>query len=276
MIERPVIILSLPRTGSTMLFDALAQSPTLYTIGGESHVVIEGMEQLRAERRGYESSRLTATDATPEVAATLTARFHAILRDRNNVRAAGTVRMLEKTPRNALRVPFLDAVFPDALFLYLHRDPRSTISSMLDAWRSPWLATYPTLPGWRGHPWSMLLVPGWRELNGRPLAEIVAAQWATTTRILLDDLASIRSDRICATTYDALVAAPQRELERLCAFAGAAWDRVIPGRLPVSRTALTLPDQSKVARNEADLSIAMPLVEEVAAREQEWLERVQA
>ena len=34
--------------------------------------------------------------------------------------------MLEKTPKNSLRVPFLNAVFPQALFVYLYREPRES------------------------------------------------------------------------------------------------------------------------------------------------------
>ena len=266
LIHRPVIIASLPRTGSTMLFDALAQSPSVFTVGGESHAIIEGIPTLRAASHGFESSRLTAADATAAVANTLVTRFHQALRDRDGARAAGPVRMLEKTPRNALRVPFLDAVFPDAFFVYLHRDPLATISSMLDGWRSGRGVSYPDLPGWSGPPWTFLLVPGWRHLSGRPLAEIVAAQWATATRILLDDLEALPPDRWCVTTYDRVTTDPQREIERLCSLARLEWDRRLTAPLPVSATALSPPDPAKMNRNRAELAIAKPLIREVAAR----------
>jgi hypothetical protein len=265
-IERPVIIVSTPRAGSTMLFDALAQAPGIFTIGNESHGIIEAIEPLTAARHGFESSRLTAADATPDVAATLHRRFLHQLRDRDGRRAAGTVRMLEKTPRNALRVPFLDAVFPDAFFIYLHRDPYSTISSMLEAWRSQRFVTYSDLPGWLGPPWSLLLVPGWRALNGRPLAEIAATQWTTTTRILLDDLEALPAGRWCAAAYEAIVADPQREVERLCARAGMAWDRQLSAPLPISRTAVTVPDPSKAERNREELDTIRHIVDDVSRR----------
>ena len=110
-----------------MLFEALAQSPDVFTIGDESHAIIEAIEPLTAARHGFESSRLTAADATPDVAATLRRSFLRRLRDRDGRRAAGTVRMLEKTPRNALRVPFLDAVFsmPFSSISTATRAPRS-------------------------------------------------------------------------------------------------------------------------------------------------------
>ena len=271
-IERPVIILALPRTGSTMLFDALAQSPSLYTIGDESHGIIEGIPALRAASHGFESSRLTAADATPENVDALLRRFLSLLRDRDGKKpATGPVRMLEKTPRNVLRVPFLQAVFPDAYYIYLHRDPRATISSMIDAWQSGTFHTYLELPGWRGQPWSLLLIPGWRNLIGKPLAEIVAAQWATTIQILLDDLQSISPQRLCTTSYSAILEDPQREIQRLCAFADLDWDRPIDKTLPISRTALTPPDAAKVERNARELAVAMPLVEEAIVREGRWV-----
>jgi hypothetical protein len=61
-------------------------------------------------------------------------------------------------------------------FIYLYRDPRQVLSSMIEAWTSGRFQTYPQLPGWTGPAWSLLLVPGWRAFIGRPLHEIVAAQ----------------------------------------------------------------------------------------------------
>ncbi len=98
--------------------------------------------------------------------------FFAALRDRAERRpdAGARVRMLEKTPKNALRVPFLARVFPEARFIYLHRDPRPVLASMMEAWGSGRFRTYPNLPGWTGLPWSLLLVPGWRDLRRPPVA----------------------------------------------------------------------------------------------------------
>ena len=159
-IERPVFVVSPPRSGSSLLFETLARAPGVFTIGGESHRVIEQVPSLHPSARGWESNRLTADDASPEVVAALRRAFVAELRDRAGAQPPATaVRLLEKTPKNALRVPFLAAAFPDATFVSLYRDPRETLSSMLDAWRSRQFVTYPDLPGWTGPPWSLLLTP---------------------------------------------------------------------------------------------------------------------
>ena len=95
---------------------------------------------------------------------------------------------------------------------------------MIEAWTTGRFRTYPQLPGWTGPAWSLLLVPGWRELIGRPLHEIVAAQWNAATRLLIDDLEALPVERLTIARYDALVADPAAEIRRLCAATGLDWD----------------------------------------------------
>ncbi len=186
--DRPLIILGAPRSGSSLLFETLAASPDVVTVGGESHVQFESIAALRPALRGFDSNRLDRRDATAATLDALRRGFTDALRDRDGVRpAAGPVRLLEKTPKNALRLPLLDALFPDALYVYLYREPRENISSLIEGWESGRFVTYPDLPGWTGRPWSFLLVPGWRDLIGQPPAAIASEQWRRTQEVLLDD-----------------------------------------------------------------------------------------
>jgi uncharacterized protein (TIGR03032 family) len=267
-LDRPVFVVCPPRSGSSLFFETLSQSPTVWTVGGESHAIIESIPTLHPEQRRYHSNRLDASDATPDVVQRLERSFLRHLRNREGQppQHTGALRLLEKTPKNSLRVPFLAEAFPDALFVYLYRDMRDTISSMLDAWRSGKFITYPALPGWEGLPWSLLLTPGWRELSGKSLAEIVAAQWSTATRYLLDDLEQLPPERWCVAGYDALLDDPQQEVARLARFLDIEWDRTLDGPLPLSRTTLTAPNREKWKRNADDLKIALPLVAGIAER----------
>src|SRR5262249_26964354 len=45
-LAKPVFIVSPPRSGSSLLFETLAKAPAVYTIGGESHAIFEGMPAL--------------------------------------------------------------------------------------------------------------------------------------------------------------------------------------------------------------------------------------
>ncbi|RYZ69599.1 MAG: hypothetical protein EOP91_15210, partial [Lysobacteraceae bacterium] len=249
--ERPVFLVSPPRSGSTLLFETLAQAEGVYTIGDESHQLIEGVEGLAPSQRDHASNRLLADDATASVATALRSRFLAALRDRSGRAPDGTqtVRMLEKTPKNALRIPFLRAVFPEARFIYLHRDPRQVLGSMIDGWESGQFQMYPQLPGWRGLTWSFLLTPGWRELIGAPLGEVVARQWEAATSCLLDDLEALPDAHWITIDHDRFLADPQAEVARLCQWAGWGWDRSLDRNLPLSRYTLTAPDPQKWRRH---------------------------
>jgi uncharacterized protein (TIGR03032 family) len=266
-IDRPVFVVSSPRSGSTMLFETLAQAPGLYSIGGESHHLIESIVGLRPVDNGWSSNRLTAAHATTTVVASLHRAFLEQLRDRDgNPPPGGATRMLEKTPKNSLRIPLLAEAFPDARFVYLYRDPRETVSSMLDAWKSGQFVTYRELPGWNGPAWSLLLVPGWRDLAGASLAEIVTTQWARVTTILLDDLTQLDPERWCVTSYDRLLDDPQAEMERLSAFCDVEWDVDLSAPLPLSRHTLDSPAPQKWLRNADELEPEWEKVREVALR----------
>ena len=270
-LRNPIFIVNPPRSGSTLLFETLAQAPGLMTIGDESHGLIEGIPALSPAVRQWVSNRLEASDADRGTARALAAAFIERMHDRDGAvpPATGPLRLLEKTPKNVLRVPFFAEVFPTAQFVYLYRDPRETISSMLDAWHSGRFVTYPALPGWAGPPWSLLLVPGWQHLEGRSLPEIVALQWAASVEIVLQDLEKLPPDRWCVASYSKLIDEPQVEIERLCRFLGLDWDRPIESPLPLSRYTLGAPDPDKWKHNAEALEIAMPLVEKTAAKARE-------
>ena len=244
--DRPIFIVSSPRSGSTLLFETLSNAPGLLTIGGESHGLMESIPAISPASRGWDSNRLTAADAVPPTAQPLRDLFRQALRDRIGVRPfGGRLRMLEKTPKNALRIPFLARAFPEARFIYLHRDPRPTLASMMEAWSTGRFQTYPQLPGWTGMPWSLLLVPGWRDLIGAPLNQIVARQWATTTRLMLDDLADLPRDRWRSISYEAFIAEPQSQIAALCSALDLTWDRALGENLPLARHTVSPPDADK-------------------------------
>lgn len=262
--DRPVIVLSPPRSGSTLLFETLAHSPDLHTIGGESHRMIESIPSLQVGRQ--DSNRLVAADATAEVVDTLRQRFRAHARDRAGHMPPPRFRLLEKTPKNALRIPFLREVFPEARFVYLHRDPRQVMASMIDAWRSGRFRTYLDLAGWPHPAWSLVLVPGWRTLAGKPLEQVVAAQWETVTRVMLDDLEQLPADRWCSVRYDDLVGAAARCVPRLCEALDVRWDLPLEGGLRPSRTTLTPPDPDKWRRHADAIEPLLPSLEATMRR----------
>lgn len=268
-LDRPVFIIGPPRSGSTLLYQVLANGPEVYAIGGESHAIIEGIPALRPSERDWESNRLTAQDATPEVVRLLTEGFQARMSDRVGKPPVGDAVLLEKTPKNVVRVSFLDAAFPDARFIYLHREPVETISSMIEGWRSPppKFKTYPELPGWPGPLWSFVLVPGWRDFVGMPIPELVARQWSRMIDLACADLSAIPQERWMAVDFADLIANPASEVDRVRQFIG--WppdDQDLGGGLPLSGSQISAPAPEKWRKHAHELEPVMPLAAETAAR----------
>jgi len=270
LFQRPVFIVAAPRSGSTMLFEALRTNAGLWSTGDESHQAFEAIPELNVAARGFTSNALTAADASPAVVQRLAATFAAQFRDCDGQTVVRPLRFLEKTPKNALRIPFLRAAFPDALFIQLVREPRPSLGSMIDAWQSGRFVTYRNLPGWPGPPWSLLLIPGWRELAGRPLAEIAARQWAVANQTILDDLADLPEGQRCLVRYEDLLADRAGQLERLCRFIGVPFgprmQQLCAADLPLSRYTLSQPAADKWRRHEAAIEAAIPEIAAVAER----------
>ena len=262
LFDRPVIVLAAPRSGSTLLFETLAEAPGLWTVGGESHQFIEGLPRLNPMSGRVDSNRLDQTHANERIVQALRQRFARFLRDRDgrefvNNQHIEQLRFLEKTPKNALRQPFLEQVFPGAFYVFLIRDPRPNISSMMEAWKSGRWVTYPRLSGWQGLPWSLLLPPDWQQLSGKPLADVCAFQWASANRIILDDLQQLPPGRRRASEYTYLTDRTAEVVGRICEFADLEIDprlqRRLSGELPLSRYTQTPPDPDKWRKNESEI-----------------------
>ena len=272
-IVRPIFIVSTPRSGSTLLFEILVNAPALYSTGRESHGRIERVADFHPGKRGWSSNRLTAKDATPQAVETMAQLFYNGLNDRHGIPPAGPVRLLEKTPKNALRIPFFAAAWPDSLFVYLYRDPRQSLSSMIEAWASGHFRTYPMLPQWTGYAWSLLLVPGWRELIGKPLPEVVAHQWAITTNLMIEDLENLPAERVRTISQRDLLANPQDAVEKLAKSLDLGWDTELGRELPLSKTTLSEPDPEKWRQLATLIEPMMPIVEPADQRARAFLER---
>ena len=278
--DRPVFIVSAPRSGSTLLFETLACTPQVWTVGGEAHWLVEGFPELCPGAPGVDSNRVEARHATPGISDAVRSRIIERLqgpgREPLPQSFTGALRFLEKTPKNALRIPFFNAVFPDALFVFLWRDPRANVSSIMEAWKSNRWVTYRELEGWDG-PWSMLLPPGWRELRGRSLEEVAAYQWRSANRIIAGDLAALGAGRSLMVSYDDFLRDPAAEVRRICGFAGWRLDEAllqrVSGPLPLSRYTQTKPQPDKWRANEALIARVMPSLDETWAELRELQSR---
>lgn len=121
LLTRPIVILGAPRSGTTLLSQLLSHHPRLY-LADEPRV----LWKYGNDRR---SDLLRPQHATPEVRRYIRGALA------QRVREAGRDRLLEKTPSNSLRAPFVDAVLPDAVFVHVLRDGVQSVLSIREFWR---------------------------------------------------------------------------------------------------------------------------------------------
>lgn len=121
LLRRPVIVLGAPRSGTTLLGYLLARHPTLAYLDEPRLVWRYGNDR--------KSDILKRRDARPEVKAYIRGTFA------RRVRQAGRSRLLEKTPTNALRMEFVDEVFPDCRFVHILRDGVQSVLSTRRHWQ---------------------------------------------------------------------------------------------------------------------------------------------
>jgi hypothetical protein len=257
-LDRPIFVIGAPRSGTSMLYAILRASPSLAHWPGEAHEVWEA--DFHPALHGWESNALDASDATGPEADRIKRAFYLVTGSRR--------RLIDKTPRNALRVSLVDALFPDARFVYLQRDGRDNVSSLINAWRTPRYRTYQvpggiSVPGVDPQWWKFTLYPGWREDRGGPLEVICGRQWTLSNDAALDDLQAVDSDRWTTVRYEELAGDPVAVTKAVMAWLQLDLDPAVSAAAQDARTnpvnVVTPPEAGKWRReNPAEIDNVMP------------------
>ncbi len=156
---------------------------------------------------------------------------------------------IDWAPRNSLRLAALASTVDDVRVIHVVRDPRIAVPSLVQAWRSGRFVSEPGLPGWWGEPWSFPLIPGWRDLAGKPLHEIAAAQWFGIDTAVREDLDVMTGVPVAQVTYEALIADPGAEIVRVAGELGVEWAGEVPSPAPMSPFTVSAPDPRKWQRD---------------------------
>jgi hypothetical protein len=214
----------------------------------------------------YQSNRLTALDAQTAAVELLKQGFVRELQNRDKqayldlppAQRPPRIRFLEKTPKNAFRIPFFKAAFPDALFIYLSRSPEENISSLVEGWRSRRYIAYQPLPGWPYKDWSFLLPAGWQRMTEASLFEIAAFQWEMSNRCIVQDLQHLPKDSYYCVKYADLINAPGPLLKAISEFAGLELNtdlaQLSAAALPLSTSTISAPASDKWLKNEDEIT----------------------
>ena len=223
--DRPIFIVGPHRSGTTVLYRMLGRHDDTGYLNefGERYPALAwwaakgrrfGVDDLpREAQRLWDRAKtrdddvLTAADATPDVIAWYRSLVNRTLRHR------GAARFLAKYPRLSLRIDWLDAVFPGAIYLHLIRDWRAVVSSTVERHEKrvgrkvSWFGVHP---------------PDWKEWVGRDAAEISTHQFICATRAVLDAVPGLGS-RYVALRYDEMCAQPEERMHDILGRLDLPW-----------------------------------------------------
>ena len=212
----PIFVIGCPRAGTSVLLNALRAGGELAFVQSEGHILWD--EFHHPKDRGWDSDAVSAADVTERERAYV----HLAIR----LFARGG-RFVDKTPANCLRVGYLAELFPGATFVFLRRSGPDNVSSLMDAWRArPRFVRYRLperlngLGDLSGDRWSLVLVPGWRELREASLEEICARQYVACNEAVLAGREALPGSNWVDVRYESLIEEPVDELRRVYAELG--------------------------------------------------------
>jgi hypothetical protein len=225
----PVFVVGCSRSGTTVTYETLAASQAFLTFGFE---IPQFWNRLHGPlNNNWESEAADAGDAKPEHRDAAMRYFYQHL---------GAGRVLEKTCINTMRIPYLHRLFPKARFVFIHRDGRDNISSMMDGWRKGRVDGGFGLTQFFGpspdpvaindgefHEWHFFLPPGWRAFNHASLEEACSFQWISANRMALEAKKTIPADQWIQIRYEDILEHPVDSLREVFAMLGIPFDEAL-------------------------------------------------
>jgi hypothetical protein len=120
-------------------------------------------------------------------------------------------------------VPYLQALFPDAVFVYVKRSPGDNLNSLIEGWGKPdkyatWSGQFPekvAIDNGRYSQWCFFLAEGWRQYLNAPIEEVAAFQYQAINRAILDSRANVPADQWVEIFYEDLVRDPVAGYQRI-------------------------------------------------------------
>ena len=232
-LDRPIVVVGAARSGTSMTSRVLQRHPDVAFWMEPKYVWRYGRPLAPDDLR-------RAADATPRVRRYIRRAFERF------AEREGKPRFMEKTPSNCFRLPFVEAVLPEARYLHVIRDGRDSTRSALRMWTktpdkralrrrltqleiplrdAPFYATavlrdvvarqfFPQ----RAYVWGPQF-PGLRDVRAE--AGVVAAcavQWRESVRAARAGLAEIPADRQMPVRFEDVMADPVGQMAAILEF----------------------------------------------------------
>lgn len=223
-VHRPIIILGAARSGTKLLRSIINASAHVSAVPYDVNYI------WRFGNENFDHDALPKEAATKDICMFIRAQ---LLKSSS---ANEMTRIVEKTVSNALRIPFVNAVLPDAQYIFIVRDGRDVVESALRCWQQrpeigymlqklrtyPWqhcmsyairvglgLVTQRLGMGVSNHSWGPRYPGINHDLGVLDLATICAKQWQVTMSQYESDKGVIPAASLLEIRYEDLVSQPE-------------------------------------------------------------------
>lgn len=233
-VDRPMFILGPPRCGTTLLYRCIGSHPDvgyfnranrkfmrfarlaqfLTRIGLYADHPRESRTIWDLFHRGMDNAVLGADDVRPGESEW----YHSMIA--RVLAARGATRFVAKLPSHSVRVAWLNALFPDAIFVQALRDWRAVVSSTM----------VKRAKDFDGQ-WFGVQAPGWRE--AAKLSPEMGAAWQyRMSHEILEEQAPLYAGRFIQVWYEDLCLDPVQVMKKLAHACGLRWTLEIEASLP--------------------------------------------
>lgn len=233
-LKPPIILFGNTRSGTTIVQKVMATHPDIVQW-------YEPRTLWLCADPGRPHDEFDESDATDEVKRHIRKQFLKFQKRHGN-RV-----VMEKTPANILKIPYVRAIFPEAIFLFIVRNPFSFISSVEMKWQRPVSSKgirrrLMYTPITQLHHYAGRLVrqqfdkrvlrrkylalwgPRYegmdQDLETHDLLTVIARQWSICSRKAEKDLTSFGTGQVLRLRYEDFVEDPISDLERICGHSG--------------------------------------------------------
>lgn len=233
-LKPPIIIFGNTRSGTSIVQKVMAVHPDM--VGW-----YEPRTLWLCADPGRPHDEFSERDATEKVKRHVRDQFLKYQREHGNCV------VVEKTPANILKIPYVHAIFPEATYLFIVRNPFSFISSVELKWQRT-LSTKGIRRRLRSTPLTQLHFyagrfvrqyfdkrvlrrkyqaiwgPRYRgmtdDLQREDLLTVIARQWSAPSRKSRQDLARFAPGEVLWLRYEDFVENPVGDMERICEHCG--------------------------------------------------------
>lgn len=198
----PVFVVGSPRSGTTVLGKCLAAHQGL--AGDEESLFLLHLWEIFAQRhqglfrKGWAplSGFLSAEDLLEEMGRFSDRVFGALCK------RLGKPRVVDHTPVYGLLAPFINVLYPDAVYVHIVRDGRAVVSSLVNS-------------AAQGFKWADAEV------------ESLGAMWSDIVSMTRERCRDLGDGRYIEVRYEDLCSEPERVLRSLCTHLSLGWNDAV-------------------------------------------------